>query len=767
MNKIRFSSEQFQIICESGKSGLEFDIVIIREGKSKNRRYYSKEALQKAVPIFEGAKIAYYEWKNFYDHLDPKTKQMVPSGFPSSVAGIVTGVNYSQLSDGGYGLVGRMKLHESARTLADIFNLGLKNNNKDVLGFSIDVYGAAEKQMIEGEEIDYVTDICEVNEITVVTNPAAGGQLLRLVASFDEQKEKSKMKDQLLRLIAAFNYKKLSGISITESDQASLAKVAKDTVDEVLKSASIQENAELVAALKGALEAINSGDSAKAKTAIEMAIGMYEKNSADAQTAAVEAAKKTAATEAKVDEGKEKNAEVVDLKEAQKKLDQRLNESEIKICEANLKVALAESKLPDPSKERIKTKFTGKVFQESDLKKELDEEKKYVSRMAESLHPHGYTIEVGADSTDKMGDAVEGMIAGKSVNKITPFRSFQEAYCKMENVSPFTSGLKEKIWMSIKDGATSFSRNKAMKEAVTISGLGEVLGDRLHKTMVKEYNEIGLDDWKKIVTIVDRSDFLTNRATRLGGYGTNIPTVNEGAPYTSLTSPTDEEATYTLAKKGGLETLSWESIRSDNLKALQLIPKRLARGAKNTLYQFVFELINPATNAAIYDTVTLYHATHGANLRTAALSWTEFDAIKLVMNDQTAYNEANFFVMNQPKYIVVPNELWRTALEIANSTKTAVSGRTETVENAYASMGLEVIQVPYWTDANNFCVVADPATSPGIEIGFLDGNQEPEVLQEVAGTGSDFTNDQVRYKLRHVYGGAVTDFRPFVGNVVP
>ena len=138
--------------------------------------------------------------------------------------------------------------------------------------------------------------------------------------------------------------------------------------------------------------------------------------------------------------------------------------------------------------------------------------------------------------------------------------------------------------------------------------------------MVKEYNSIGLDDWKKISTIVDRSDFLTNRATRLGGYGTNIPTVSEGGTYTSLTSPTDEEATYTLAKKGGLETLSMESIRSDNLKGLQLIPKRLARGAKNTLYQFVFELINPATNAAIYDTVTLYHATHGANLRTAALS---------------------------------------------------------------------------------------------------------------------------------------------------
>lgn len=766
MEKLRFTS--LQIIRESGsKSGREFDIVIIREGKSKNGRYYSKDLLEKSIGIFEGAKIAAYEWKNFHDHLSENTKQMVPAGFPSSIAGLVTGVTLSKLDDGKYGLVGRMKLHESAQALADVFMLGLQTNNKNVLGFSIDVYGACEKRTVEGEELDYITEISEVNEITVVTNPAAGGQLLRLVASFDEQKEKSKMKDQLLRLIAALNYKKLSGVSFTESDQASLAKVAKETVDEVISA--VKENADVVAALKAAKAAIDAGDAAKAQAAIDSAITMYEQYTASAQSAAMEAAKQTAAqeAEAKIKKDDKGGADVVDLKEAQKKLNERLNESEVKICESNLKSALVESKLPEPSKDRIKEKFSGKVFKDEDLKKEIDSETKYVSRMAESLHPRGLTIEVGQDSTDKLGDAVEGMIAGKSINKVTPFKSLTEAYCKMENVSPFAAGLKEKVWMSLKDGAQSYTRKTALKEAITISGLGEVLGDRLHKTMVKEYAENGLDDWKKIVTITERSDFLTNRATRLGGYGTNIPTVNEGAAYTSLTSPTDEEATYTLAKKGGLETLSWESILSDNIKGLQLIPKRLARGAKNTLYQFVFELINPATNAAIYDTVTLYHATHGANLRTAALSWTEFDAIKLVMNDQTAYNEANFFVMNNPKYIVVPNELWRTAMEIVNSTVTAQGARTETVDNSYASMGLEVIQVPYWTDSNNFCVVADPATSPGIEIGFLNGNQEPEILQEVAGTGSDFTNDQIRYKLRHVYGGAVTDFRPFVGNVVP
>lgn len=755
------------LICESGSNGLEFDIVIIKEGKSKNGRYYSAETLLKSRTIFEGAKIAYYEWKKFYDHLSENTKQKVPEGFPSSIAGIVTDVKFDKLPEGGYGLVGRMKLHESARALADVFNLGLKNNIKDVLGFSIDVLGACEKRTVEGEELDYITDIGVVNEITVVTNPAAGGQLLRLVASYDKQKENSKMKDILLRFIAALAHKKLAGVSITESTQEDLTKLAQSAVDEVSKT--LKENAEVMAALKAALTAIGTGDVAQAKTAIEAAMAAYEK--ATAADAAMEAAKPApaATTPAQESEDKDegKDGTVVELKEAHKQLNDRVTQSEVRACEATLRAELAESKLPHLAQEKIKAKYTGKSFQESELKKDINDEKSYLAKFAESVNPHGLRIEVGQDSTDKIGDAVEGMIAGHSINKVAPFRSFTEAFCRIEGGSPFDSNIKQKVWLNIRDGAVSYTRKAALKEAVTIAGFGEILGDRLHKTMVKEYAATGLDDWKKICNITERSDFLTNRATRMGGYGTNMPTVAEGAAYTNLTTPTDEEATYTLAKKGGLETLSWESIMSDNLKALQLIPKRLARGAANTLYQFVFELINPATNATIYDTVALYAAGHGSNLRTAALSWTEFDAITLVMNDQTAYNEANFYVMNQPKYIVVPNELRRTAFEIANSLNTAVSGRAETVNNMYSKMNLEVIQVPYWTDNNNFAVVADPAQSPGIEIGFLNGNQDPEILQEVSNTGSDFTNDQVRYKLRHVYGGCVVDFRPFVGNVVP
>jgi hypothetical protein len=33
--------------------------------------------------------------------------------------------------------------------------------------------------------------------------------------------------------------------------------------------------------------------------------------------------------------------------------------------------------------------------------------------------------------------------------------------------------------------------------------------------------------------------------------------------------------------------------------------------------------------------------------------------------------------------------------------------------------------------------------------------------------GSMFNNDQLTYKIRHIYGGAVLDFRGWFGGIVP
>ncbi|MBV5350479.1 hypothetical protein JZU71_04980, partial [bacterium] len=93
---------------------------------------------------------------------------------------------------------------------------------------------------------------------------------------------------------------------------------------------------------------------------------------------------------------------------------------------------------------------------------------------------------------------------------------------------------------------------------------------------------------------------------------------------------------------------------------------------------------------------------------------------------------------------------------------------TPTQADAVRRQTWEVIPVKHWSDVNNWYLIADPADIPTIEIGFMDGKEAPELfVQDMPNVGSMFSNDQLTYKIRHIYGGAVMDYRGFYGAIVP
>jgi hypothetical protein len=94
-----------------------------------------------------------------------------------------------------------------------------------------------------------------------------------------------------------------------------------------------------------------------------------------------------------------------------------------------------------------------------------------------------------------------------------------------------------------------------------------------------------------------------------------------------------------------------------------------------------------------------------------------------------------------------------------------VSGESATTPNLH--QGIEAIVVDYWTDPNDWVVVADPNLIPTMEIGFFEGREEPELfVQDVPNVGSMFDSDTITYKIRHIYGGDVLDHRGFYKAVV-
>lgn len=261
--------------------------------------------------------------------------------------------------------------------------------------------------------------------------------------------------------------------------------------------------------------------------------------------------------------------------------------------------------------------------------------------------------------------------------------------------------------------------------------------------------------WHDLATIVPVQDFRTQERTRFGGYG-DLPIVNEGDPYAALTSPTDEKATYAIQKRGGTEDLTIEMIANDDVGAVQQIPRKLARAAKRTVSRFVLDFIKD--NPTIYDALAWFHATHN-NLASAALDAAAVSAGRIAMKQQPEKN-SNARIGIGPRFLWVPDELEETAFDLFRRD-------TNLDETFVQSLSLAIRPVWYWTDVNDWAITADPNDVPIIEVGFFQGQEEPELfIQDNPSVGSMFSNDKTTYKIRHIYGATVVDFRGAYKSVV-
>jgi hypothetical protein len=279
--------------------------------------------------------------------------------------------------------------------------------------------------------------------------------------------------------------------------------------------------------------------------------------------------------------------------------------------------------------------------------------------------------------------------------------------------------------------------------------------------MLKDYAAPDLATWRGTVAeVVPLSDFRTVRRMRFGGYG-NLPIVGQGAPYTALTSPTDEEATYSPAKRGGTEQITLEMIKNDDVGAIRRIPSKLGRAAGQTLHEFVWDFLG--NNSNVYDSTALAASGHN-NIVTSAMSGANISSLRLKIKQQTDMSNSKRLGL-MARYLIVPSELEELAFQLTTSDR--VLGSANNDPNFVKKLNLTTIVVEYWTDTNNYWVTASIDQAPMIEIGFLDGQESPELfVQDQPSVGSMFSNDQLTYKIKHIYGGAVMDFRPFAAGIV-
>ena len=246
---------------------------------------------------------------------------------------------------------------------------------------------------------------------------------------------------------------------------------------------------------------------------------------------------------------------------------------------------LETSGLPEAARKRLRKKLKkAKDLTEAAVGRLIDDERGYLAEVAPRGHvdlpdmgmftgrsdgPAGGRIRVTEGRETKIKKMLDALLdpADKSVV------SLREAYIELTGDKRVTGDMR------------NVERSR-LSEAITVgtgAGAGvfaQVFGDSLTRRMQKLYNEsMPIYDWyKKVCTEVPVMDFRTQRRVRWGGYG-DLPTVVQGAAYAALTSPTDEEETYSATKKGGTEVITLESIKNDDVGVVMSIPRRLAMAA--------------------------------------------------------------------------------------------------------------------------------------------------------------------------------------------
>ena len=448
---------------------------------------------------------------------------------------------------------------------------------------------------------------------------------------------------------------------------------------------------------------------------------------------------------------------------------------EAALCEAVLEAKLASSKLTELGRKQIRKRFEGRVFEVSELQGAIGEMEALLAEAASEGVVRGNGVSLGAT----MYAGVGGIAAGGAVTRmVTPREKVQAALERLFGIEPPAglgevprlSGIREAYLLLTgdrdfsgryrwEDSVLGESRVREANE-VTTSVMGDALANALNKRLVKDY--AGQRRWwERLCVRVPLRDMKEQSRILLNDLG-SLATVAENAAYANLAWG-DSKEVYTPAKYGGQVYVTLETIINDDLRAVASIPKKLAVAANVTINEFVSGLFTAGggQGPTMSDTNPVFSAAHG-NYGTTALSEATLKAAIVAMWKQT--NSAGKRLGLHPRYLLVPPDLLMDAITLTSSHLKPGSPNNDV--NVLEGI-VEPLAVPNWTDANNWYLLSDPDQIECLEMGFLGGREEPELLvQDNPLAGSVFTNDAITFKVRHIYGGNWVDYRGAYGAVV-
>lgn len=614
----------------------------------------------------------------------------------------------------------------------------------DIFGLSIDtepIYG--DSVQIGDEFLPVIAGIKKVTSVDLVPKPAAGGKFNRVLAAENNMTNNNR------------------GIETMETEE--LRSLIGQTVIDTLNARDEETRVKA--------EAKKAKADARAKTKEEEEKLRLEE---EERLRLEEEANEANETDNDGDEPETVSLEKFQVLECTVMLTSRLNESQLSVL----------------SKSIVSQAFTGKIFKESELDamiktvQEAQAGTDVTGRVTENGSVRGTVITSGMDGTERATIDFMRIALGNTGfqelehndNDVVKLR-LPEAFTTWKNGDNKdglgrTPRLSEWIYNCV--GGNPFIPSEVQprsKEAITTSNMTSIVKNTVNLMIANDYS-VKNRWWEPIVKTEEVDNIDTATLIRLHGLN-DLSVVDEGAAYTEL-DWADQEETASFVKRGNFVGVTLEAMLNDKVAAIRTLPTRLSNSWFNTISARVAAAFTNNSNIGpvLSDTGALFNATATsttgghANLLTAALSFASWGASRTAMRAQTDQVEgAGKKLLINPKFLLIPDDLETTAIQIRNSEKDP--DNAENAVNPHFGK-FEIIVVPEWTDANDWATVADPNEAAALFLIFLTGNTVPSIFTADDDTGGAmFTNDQLRWKVRQMsyrfsstYDNApVSDFR--------
>lgn len=679
------------------RTGKIWEVIVIREGLSLNGTYYTREALEDSIPLWEGQEVCFYGWDpSKRGHVPSNVEEAFPEGTYGNNCGFIRGVKGGEYN-GRYCLIAEFVCTNEAlrNQLLETYEAGGR-----MPGFSIHAYTNPDNfpvEIREGRKVRVIYEIIRTKELTLVDKPAAGGIATRLIAGQtpNQMEEEPKMD---LSKVRAFVAGRLPEKAVAEMTEGSLMESAAFFLKEMDGAKSLVELA---------LKFLSEGKAEEAKAALEMAMG--------AAGAAPEAApvEEEPMGEEPMYEGRQRKNEMRGISEpaiteavqraeaAEKRLAAFEQRAALREAKATLNEKLTEAKLPEAFAAKVRKQFDGRLFEAAELDAEIADMQKLVpvkesdgdAKIGGQNVPR---VQVIAESADKFQAAFDVFMGYKWKQDKSLTEAQKELYRSVDGTRPTKSSRALYEMGSGDYTGTRAGKRGSLTESVNNTTFSNALDTSITRILQFDFSNMPDAKWQNFVKEVPGETLLQRDRTIIGGIGM-LPVVAEGGTYQDMSQPKEYTSSYSLEKRGGYYSVTEEAVLNDRIDALRGLPDKIRNAALEAEKTLVYKaLIGDLGGGGIntdtsYTGVAHYNAAHG-NYSTTALSNAALIAARLmtkrfmVFATETALNDATDINTTDTTVTVDSSAGIRAGMYIRIDSEymkvTAVSGNDLTVVRA-------------------------------------------------------------------------------------